>query len=382
MRQGHPITVPVTGNAEYPDVNLDWLSSLAGASHYQHPPNNPTILVSQPPPSATQEAFSGPLTAPLTAPPTPHTTSMTVAGSGYVPYHVPGPSFNPKSRGTSMTPVFSSTPSSFDLSASPALTQHSPAVPPAVRPLTDESEGEHGPDLVALFSQPPSGPCGNFAVDRPYSKEIPRAPLTNSLLTLLPPLPPPAQPVFPGHNHPSTFRVQDSVPPRSSAQAPYATGRKEVRFHNQKKVNVVEDMCKRFPEESDLGKLLKRICATVWYQKGELEPAFGEDSQAVTSGLALRFEAGQSILLGFIGIDGACLYCRHTSSKRDRIVAHVREHLGLRPFVCIDEKCPCKHLPVYVYLSRLPLSSRVLKALQAACFRESRGSHEPPEEPN
>jgi hypothetical protein len=333
------------GNSEYSDMHLDWLSSLAGTPHHRYTSTNPTIRVS--PAVGNYSTFTGPKAVPeatLFAASAATDTCVTGSHSDIIgPVHVPGASGSPfNSLGASLTPVFSSTPSTFDLSASPGLTQHSPAVPCTIRPLTEEVEGEQGLDLVALFSRPPSVPCGNFAVEHPYSQEMPSAPSGGNLLTV----PLATQLAFTGHNRPSEFGIHNSVLPRSSGQAPYATGRKEVRFPNQKKVNVVEDMCNRFPEESDCGELLKRICAAEWYHSGELEPIFGNGSEALTFGLALSFEAGQSILLGFVGNEGTCLYCGHTSRKKDRIIAHIREHLGLRPFVCMDEECPCKDLPV------------------------------------
>jgi hypothetical protein len=204
----------------------------------------------------------------------------------------------------------------------------------------EESEREQGPNLVGLFSGLPSTPYGNLAIGRPLSEKMPSAPPGSNLLTVTLS----EQPALTGDN--SASKIHGTAPPHSAGQTPYATGREEVRFPNQKQVNVVEDMCKWFPEESDSGKLLKRICAARWYLNGELEPTFGNGSPELTSGLALGFEEGQSILLGFIGSNGECLYCGHAGQKRDRNIAHIRKHLGLRPFVCADEKCPCKELPV------------------------------------
>ena len=300
MCQGQPII----GNS---DTQLEWLSLMAD----QYTSTNPTIVV-----SPADGNYS---------------TSFTSTNNSL------------GTASASLTPTFSSTPSTFDFSASPGLTQPSPALPCTIRPLPEEGlEGDQGLDLVGLFSRPPSLPCGNFAIERPYSKEAPHAPSGSNLLTV----PLSTQPAFPDHNHRSEFGMHTAPLPPSPGKAPYATGRKEVRFPNQKKVNVVEDMCKWFPEESDFGKLLKRICATEWYQNGELEPTFGSGSEELTFGLALGFEAGQSILLGFIGKKGKCHYCGRTIVKKDRLVAHVREHLGLRPFACTDEGCPCKELPV------------------------------------
>lgn len=363
MHQGQPTNI---GNLEYSDVHLDWLSSLAEASHH----TNPTILVS--PADGSYSAFT-----PSTVPEEAATffaasaavdTCMTGSHSDIrpLPVHVPRDAsglaspFNSIGGHTSFTPIFSSTPSTFEFSPSPGLTQHSPA--------GVKLEGEQGLDLVGLFSRPPSG---NFATLQPYSKEVPQPPSGVNLLTI----PLATQLTFTDHSHPNEFGIQNTVLSFSSCQAPYATGRKEVRFPNQKKVNVVEDMCKWFPEQSDFGRLLKRICATKWYHNGELEPTFGNGSDELTFGLALGFEIGQSILLGFIGSEGNCLYCGHTSPKKDRIVAHVREHLGLRPFVCTNEGCPCKELPVYVYFRSLLLGSRFLMNLQAAFLFESRSSY-------
>ena len=319
---------PIIDNAQYTDVDLDWLSSVAEASYTPTNPN-PTILVS--PASGNYATFTS-------AP----NTCVTGSHSDIGPVCVPGAPASPfNSLGPGLTPSVSATPSTFDFSASPGLTQHSPVVPYAVHPLTEEPEGEQGFNLVALFSRPPSVPYGNLAIELPHSKEIPSAPPCDLLMVPLP-----TQPVFTDHTSSSARRVPGTAPPRSSGRAPYATGRKEVRFPNQKKVNVVEDMCRRFPEASDGGKLLKRICAAEWYHKGDLEPTFGNGSEELTYGLALGFEAGHSVLLGFTGNEGECLYCGHTSPKRDRIIAHMREHLGLRPFVCMDEKCPCRELPV------------------------------------
>ena len=337
MHQGQPSNI---GNLEYSDVHLDWLSSLAGASHHQYTSTNPTILVF--PADGNYTTFN-PKAVPEEAPTffaASAAADTCVTGShsdiSPVPIHVPGGAsgsgsgspFNSLSAG--LTPIFSSTPSTFDFSTSPGLTRHSPVVP---------LEGEQGVDLVGLFSRPPSVPCGTFAIERPYSKEVPHPPSGSNLLTV----PLTTQLTFTDHNRPSELGMHNAL---SSGQAPYATGRKEVRFPNQKKVNVVEDMCRWFPEESNYGKLLKRICATEWYHNGELEPVFGNGSQDLTFGLALGFEAGLSILLGFVGDEGKCLYCGHTSAKKERIVAHVREHLGLRPFVCTEERCPCKELLV------------------------------------
>ena len=339
LRQGQP-TMNIA-NAEYSDTHLDWLSDLAEASQHRYPSStNPTIMVS--PAGGNYSPFASPKAGPeatFFAASVAADTCVTGSHSDIGPVLVPGTS---GSLGASLTPVFSSTPSTFDFSTSPGLTLHSPAVPRTIRPLTEESEAEQGPDLVSLFSHPPSVPCGNFAVEHPYSKETPSAPSCGNLLSF----PLSTQLAFPGHNRPSEFEIHNAVQPRSSGQVPYATGRTEVRFPNQKKVNVVADMCKRFPEESHIGILLKRICATGWYHIGGLEPIFGPGSQELTVGLALGFEVGQSVLLGFTGSDGQCLYCGHRSTKKDRIIAHVREHLGLRPFVCMDEKCPCKELHV------------------------------------
>ena len=310
MHQGQPANI---GNLEYSDVHLDWLSSLAGASHHQYTSTNPTIFVS--PADGNYTTFNAEAVP-------EEALTFFASGSGS------GTPFN--SLSASLTPTFSSTPSTFDFGTSPGLTRYSPALP---------LEGEQCLDLVGLFSRPPPVPREPFAVEQPYSKEGPHLPSGSNLLTV----PLTTQLTFTDHNRPSELGIHNN---RSSGQAPYAVGRKEVRFPNQKKVNVVEDMCRWFPEESNYGKLLKRICATEWYHNGELEPVFGNGSQDLTFGLALGFEAGQSILLGFVGNDGKCLYCGHTSAKKDRIVAHVREHLGLRPFVCTDEVCPCKELPV------------------------------------
>jgi len=320
---------PTIGSPEYSEMNLDWLSSLVGTPYHQYTSTNPSILVS--PASGDHSTFTG------------HTdisdTCVTGSHPNIGPVYVPGASASPfNSLGAGLTPLFSSTPSTFDLSASPGLTQHSPAVPYTARPLTAESEGEQGLDLVALFSRPPSAPYGNWAIEPPYSKGMPSAPPPGGDLLTVPPS------IEPAFTDPNAFGVHNTVLYRSSDRTPYAMGRKEVRFPNQKKVNVVDDMCKRFPEESDIGNLLKRICETAWYHNGELEPTFGNGSEELTAGLALGFEVGQSILLGFIGKEGVCLYCGHMSPKRDRIIAHVREHLGLRPFVCMEEKCPCKEL--------------------------------------
>jgi hypothetical protein len=332
VRQGQRIT----SNSEYTGMQLDLLlSSLAEASHHPYTPQNPRVLVS---PAGGNYSTS-------TSPRTLYDAFVTGPHSDISPVHVSGASGSPFNLlGASLTPIFSSTPSTVDFGTSPGLTRPSPAVPSAVRPLTEESGREQALDLVGLFSRSPSTiPYGNFATGPPFSKEAPSAPSgNNNLLTV----PLPQQFALTSQDHPSPFRAHNNVPPHSSGQTPYATGRREVRFPNQKKVNVVGAMCKQFPKESDCGKLLERICATEWYRDGKLEPTFGNHSQELTSGLALCFEAGQSVLLGFIGSDGRCLHCGHTSPKRDRIIAHVREHLGLRPFECGDGKCPCKGLPV------------------------------------
>ena len=336
------------------DMHLDWLSSLAGAGAPHHQYTSPTILVS--PADGNYSTFTGPKAVPFfaanaaSAAADTCVTGLTGSHSGigpvpvpvHIPYGAPGSPFNSLGASTGLTPLFSSTPpSTFDLSASPGLSQPSPAVPCSIRPAATEGlEGERGLDLVGLFSRPPSLPCGNFTMERSYPKEAPHAPPGSNLLTV--PLST-QQLAFADHNHPSEFGIHTTVPPR---RAPYATGRKEVRFSNQKKVNAVEDMCKWFPEDSDFGKLLKRICASEWYHNGELEPTFGSGSEELTAGLALGFEVGYSILLGFVGNTGKCHYCGYSNRKRDRVVAHVREHLGLRPFVCTDGGCPCRELPV------------------------------------
>ena len=333
MHQGQPTNI---GNLEYSDANLDWLSSLAGASHHQYTSTNPTILVS---PADRHYTTFNPNAVPEGAPTffsasAAADTCMTGSYSDliHVPHGASGSGSGSPfySLSASLTPTFSSTPSTFDFGTSPGLARHSPTVP---------LEGEQGLDLVGLFSRPPPVPCGTFAIEQPYSEEVSRPPSGGNLSTV----PLATQLTFTDQNRPSELGIHNNL---SSGQAPYAMGRKEVRFPNQKKVNVVEDMCRWFPEESNYGKLLKRICATEWYHSGELEPVFGNGSQDLTFGLALGFEAGQSILLGFVGSEGQCLYCGHTNAKRDRIVAHIREHLGLRPFVCTDEMCPCKELPV------------------------------------
>jgi hypothetical protein len=328
MLQGQP----TIGNS---DMHLDWLSFLAEAPNHRYTSANPSILVSP------ADGNYSTITGPTKVVPEGATTFFAASAADTIPVHVPrgasGSPFN-NSLGASagLTPTFSSTPSTFDFSASPGLTQPSPAAPCTIRPLTEEGlEGEQGLDLVGLFSRPPSLPCGNFSIDRPYSKEAPHPPSGGTI-------PLSNQLAFTDHNLPSEFGIHTAALPLSSGKAPYATGRKEVRFPNQKKVNVVEDMCRWFPEESDFGKLLKRICASEWYHNGELEPTFGSGSKDLTFGLALGFEAGQSILLGFIGNKGKCHYCGRSSPKKDRMVAHVREHLGLRPFVCMDKRCPCK----------------------------------------
>ena len=332
---------PIIGNSQYTDMHLDWLSSVAKASHHHlYTSANPTIFVS---PASGGGGNYSTFTADIDVPNTCVPGSHSDLGPLYVPRASASSPFNSLGgAGPSLTPSVSPTPSTFDLSASPGLTQHSPAVPCTVQPLTEDAEGEQGLSLVALFERPPAAPYANFAIDRPHSKEMPSAPPGNLLAVPLP-----TQPLFAGPSSVSASGVVHApVPPRVSGRAPYATGRKEVRFPNQKKVNVVEDMCKRFPEESDTGKLLKRVCAAEWYHRGDVEPTFGNGSEELTYGLALGFEAGQSVLLGFIGNDGECRYCGHTSPKRDRIIAHIREHLGLRPFVCMDERCPCRELPV------------------------------------
>ena len=335
------------------DIHLDWLSSLAGAGAPHHQYTSPTILVS--PADGNYSTFTGPKAVPERATTffAASAATDTCVNSSYsnigpvpvpvhFPYGAPGSPFNSLGASTGLTPIFSSTPpSTFDLSATPGLSQPSPAVPCSIRPTTEDLEGERGLDLVGLFSGPPSLPCGNFTMERSYPKEeAPHAPSGGNLLTI--PLSTP-QLAFTDHNRRSEFGIHTPVLPR---RAPYARGRKEVRFPNQKKVNAVEDMCKWFPEESDFGKLLKRICASEWYHNGELEPTFGSGSEELTAGLALGFEVGYSILLGFVGKRGKCHYCGRVISKRDRIVAHVREHLGLRPFVCTDDQCTCRELPV------------------------------------
>ena len=347
---GHGQAQPIIGSSQYTDMHLDWLSSVAEASHRHYTPTNPTPTILVSPASGPYSTFTSHMDIPNTCVPGPH--------SDIGPLYAPGPSVSPFNTGTlpSLTASFSATPSTFDFCASPGLTQHSPAVPCAVRSPTEDPDGDRSVDLIALFSRPPSAPYGNLGMGLPRSKEVPSAPAGGLLTVPLPP--PPSLPAHSGSNaRASARRAPGAVPPRAPAaraHAPYATGRKEVRFPNQKKVNVVEDMCRRFPADSDAGKLLTRICAAEWYHRGDLEPIFGsEGSDELVRGLALGFDPGHSVLLGFVGHAGECSYCGHTSPKRDRIIAHMREHLGLRPFVCMDDKCPCSQLEVYVYFRRL-----------------------------
>ena len=143
-------------------------------------------------------------------------------------------------------------------------------------------------------------------------------------------------PPFPGPSQNMPSSKSDSVDTPIIRLSPFeAVALPSRKIKNQKPARDIDEMWQNLPQNDAVDTLVGRILAADWLHH-EREP---EDSR-LTAGLvddlplSIKLKDGQSIFLAFRDETQKCVFCPHCERRPNRLVCHIRQYFGLRPYEC------------------------------------------------